>query len=153
MPTRRVRPVFFMILGLVAMAGIVIPVAIDAAEGRTQRIRAQMMAVAQAVQIPAGVVVQERNDCRGDGGLVACWSSQQEPAELASAFQSSLSQAAKQQSTMSCETLPYGSQPQSCLVRFDRSGHAVLMWIDANVTRDRTGALAHTGSLLRIDVY
>jgi hypothetical protein len=110
-----------------------------------------MMTIAQNVQVPIGVTLRERHDCVGDGGVVACWSSQQEPAELAAAFQGALTRAAHRPSQMSCETLTFGFKLDSCLVRFDRSGHAVLVSIDSDVSKDRTGARHKAGSVLRID--
>jgi hypothetical protein len=36
-------------------------------------------------------------------------------------------------------------------VRLDRSGHAVLVSIDSDVSKDQTGARHKAGSVLRID--
>ena len=151
MRARQVRPGLLVVAAVVAVAAVAFPVGSRALEQRTERIVAEMRSVAEGVQIPVGVQVRDRQDCRGDGGLVACWSSPQEPAVLAQAFEGALSRSARQPSRMTCETLPYGRKPFSCLVRYDRSGHAVLVSIDSDVRTDPDGSRHNTGSVLRID--
>ncbi|HST84900.1 MAG TPA: hypothetical protein VLL08_24390 [Kineosporiaceae bacterium] len=153
MSVRQVRPVFLVIAGVVALTGLVLPVATRAMAARNEHSAADMLAIAKRMQIPEDVVLEAQPGCTGDAVEVGCWSSRQDPAELATAFEGALSQAAGQPSRSSCQPWRSGRKEMSCMVRFDRAGHYVIVSIDSAGARDAVGTRRNPGSDLRVDAY
>ncbi|MFI7586964.1 hypothetical protein ACIB24_07800 [Spongisporangium articulatum] len=115
-----------------------------------QQVRFDMLDIATRVNVPAGLTTVLRGDCPDVSGLVGCWTSTESPDALTAWFRAALTEAAGAPVSATCETLPRGHQPRSCLVAFRRDGG----WVGVSIDTDghlEDGRYVVTGSRVRLD--
>jgi hypothetical protein len=146
----RLRPAVPLAGALLVATALGVQLAGQLAEQHATGIRDRMVAIAEAMDDPDGLLTLSRGTCPDQTSLIRCLEGVPDPDVLAAGYRTRLSAAAGRTAAAHCETVQAGGRLRSCVVRIDEGDHAVMVSIDTR----RVGtpqSFTRSGSVVRID--